>query len=286
MYAEPPYVRHDVHMQSVDLLPAHLIPPFDHTWALVRQGQVVAQAGNVNHVYPLASVTKLIATWACLIAVDRGMCHLDDEVGPQGATMRHLLSHASGLPFDSTTAQLEPLKRRIYSNAGIEKACEHVEACAGVDTSRWIDLNIFDPLGMSQSRVDGSPAHSGMSNITDLTLFACELGDSQLLSTDLFREATSIQFPELAGIVPGYGRHTPCPWGLGVEIRGQKTPHWMPLNASENSYGHFGVSGSFMWIDPDHQVAAVFLGAEPFGAWHKEHWSQMNTVLLSYASAL
>ena len=35
-----------------------------------------------------------------------------------------------------------------------------------------------------------------------------------------------VAFPELAGVLPGFGYHNPNDWGLGPEIRGTKAPHW------------------------------------------------------------
>ncbi|WP_240470952.1 serine hydrolase domain-containing protein [Schaalia suimastitidis] len=253
--------------------------PFDHAWALLRDQTVIASSGNTRVMYPLASVTKLLATWASLIAVSRGFASLEDQAGPTGATLRHLLSHASGLPLDSSVPQLPPEQRRIYSNAGIEVACAHIEACTRVDTSSWIDQTVLTPLGMSTSSVDASPAHSGRSSVDDLVRFVQELLSPRLVSPDVSDEAFRPQYPHLAGVVPGYGRHNPCPWGLGVEIRGTKAPHWTAPSASASTFGHFGVSGSFLWVDPEAHLAAVFLGSEPFGPWHKEHWSQFNEAL-------
>ena len=91
------------------------------------------------------------------------------------------------------------------------------------------------------------------------------------------------QFPALAGVVPGYGRFTPCPWGLGLEIRGEKAPHWTAPDASARTIGHFGQSGSFVWADRDLGASAAFVGAEPFGQWHHDNWSALNASLLSLA---
>lgn len=45
-----------------------------------------------------------------------------------------------------------------------------------------------------------------------------------------------------------------CPWGLGVELRGEKAPHWSPKEASAVSFGHVGISGTLAWHDPIHGV--------------------------------
>ena len=44
-----------------------------------------------------ASVTKPATALAVLIAVEEGTLSLDEPAGPPGATVRHLLAHASGL---------------------------------------------------------------------------------------------------------------------------------------------------------------------------------------------
>ena len=49
---------------------------------------------------PWASVTKLLTGLAALVAVEEGIVDLDEPAGPPGSTLRHLLSHASGLPLN------------------------------------------------------------------------------------------------------------------------------------------------------------------------------------------
>jgi beta-lactamase class C len=51
-----------------------------------------------------------------------------------------------------------------------------------------------------------------------------------------------------------------CPWGLGPELRGAKTPHWSPVNASPASFGHAGASGCVVWYDPPTDTAFAILG--------------------------
>ena len=50
--------------------------------------------------FPWASVTKLATAVAMLVAAEEGIVDLDEPAGPPGSTFRHLLAHASGLPFD------------------------------------------------------------------------------------------------------------------------------------------------------------------------------------------
>ena len=67
-----------------------------------------------------ASVTKLVTALAVLLAVDDGLIDLDEPAGPPGSTVRHLLAHASGLPFEGETVLAQPGTRRIYSNPGFD----------------------------------------------------------------------------------------------------------------------------------------------------------------------
>ncbi len=54
---------------------------------------------------------------------------------------------------------------------------------------------------------------------------------------------------------------SPCPWGLGLDIRGEKDPHWAPAEAGTDSCGHSGASGALAWAAPGADVAWVILGA-------------------------
>ena len=55
------------------------------------------KAGPADQPFRWASVTKLLVALAALDAVQRGLLSLDEPAGPPGSTIRHLLSHASGL---------------------------------------------------------------------------------------------------------------------------------------------------------------------------------------------
>jgi CubicO group peptidase (beta-lactamase class C family) len=74
-------------------------------------------------------------------------------------------------------------------------------------------------------------------------------------------EATRNQTGDLAGgfVKPLYW--SPCPWGLGPDLRGAKMPHWAPLEAGAESFGHSGASGCVAWAAPSAGVAWAILGA-------------------------
>ena len=49
------------------------------------------------------------------------------------------------------------------------------------------------------------------------------------------------------------------PMGLGIEIRGEKSPHLDRRANSPATFGHFGAAGSMMWVDPVAECALVAL---------------------------
>src|SRR6478609_10971587 len=68
--------------------------------AVLRGGEEVATRGPREQVFRWASVTKPVTALATLVAAEEGVLDLDEAAGPPGATVRHLLAHASGLPYD------------------------------------------------------------------------------------------------------------------------------------------------------------------------------------------
>ena len=93
--------------------------------------------------------------------------------------------------------------------------------------------------------------------------------------------ATSPQFGDLAGLLPGFGRQTPNPWGLGFELRDHKSPHWTGAANSPATFGHFGQAGTMLWVDPAASLGVVALTDRPFGAWAAEAWPAFSDAVLS-----
>lgn len=262
-----------------DFLPEAITPPFQFSFAVIEPGRTL-EFGDSAVVYPYKSVTKMFSAWAMLIAVDRAMIDLDDEVqiaeGQRTVTLRHLLAHVSGLGFNGPKLEAGIEEKRIYSNRGIEEASWAIEEATGFDFSDWVESTVLEPLGLVETMIDGSPAHAGVGSIRDLVALAKELMDPQLISKDLADEARHVAYPGLKGLTPGYGSYSDNTWGLGFEIKGAKVRTWFPRNASPESFGHFGQSGSFLWIDPENYRAMAFLGDEPFGAWHRKTWQRLG----------
>lgn len=236
--------------------------------------------GPVDAVFPWASVTKLVTSLALWVAVEEGTVSWDDPAGPAGSTIRHLLSHASGLAPDGDEVLAPPGRRRIYSNRGIEVAAGHLAAEAGMEFADYAREAVLDPLGMVSTSLPGSPASGARGPLSDLLRLASELLSPTLVDQATFKLATAVCFPGLAGVLPGFGRQVPNDWGLGVEIRDHKDPHWTGRRNSPSTFGHFGQSGSFLWVDPAAEVAVVSLSERPFGPWATAAWPALSDRIL------
>lgn len=240
-------------------------------------GKQNALVGDADRVFELASVTKLLSAYAVLMAVEEGAFELDDALGPEGSTVRHLLAHASGVGFDSREPQKPVGERRIYSSAGYEWLADHVEETTGIAFADYAREGVFEPLGMNSTEVYGSAGHGGRASLSDLLLFAQELLEPKLLSAETLTEARTNQFGDLRGIVPGYGMQKPCPWGLGFEIKGEKAPHWTGDTMPVDTVGHFGMAGTYLWVADGY--AMVALTDREFGDWAKPLWQETNTAI-------
>jgi CubicO group peptidase (beta-lactamase class C family) len=250
--------------------------------AVVRaDGRIAGSHGPVGHRFALASVTKPLVAYAVLIAVEEGAVELAEPAGPPGSTVRHLLAHASGLAFDAPKAMAPPGDRRLYSNAGFEALAAHVERATGIGFAGYLREAVLEPLGMADTELTGSPAAGAVSTVADLARFAAELLGPRLIAPATHAEATSVAFPGLRGVLPGYGMHKRNDWGLGFEIRDAKTPHWTGASSSPRTFGHFGQSGTFLWVDPDAGAACVCLTDHDFGPWALPRWPALTDAVLA-----
>jgi CubicO group peptidase (beta-lactamase class C family) len=150
-----------------------------------------------DSVFWIASQSKPITAAAFMMLVDEGRVRLDDPVAKyipefndqwlaveqdkehillkkpkHPVTVRHVLSHTSGLPFSSrmerptldhlslrdaiqsyamTPLQSEPGTKFQYSNAGINTAGRIIEVVSGMPYEEFMDKRLFQPLGMKDT---------------------------------------------------------------------------------------------------------------------------------------
>jgi CubicO group peptidase (beta-lactamase class C family) len=271
--------------------------PCEHA-AVGVAGAWEATHGDTSRVYAWASVTKLPSAVAFLVAAEEGIVDLDEPAGPPGSTVRHLLAHASGLPFEAGAPISRPGERRIYSNYGFEVLADLVAERAGMEFADY-----FGSVWPGGPRLDGSAGSGASGDLAALLDVARELLEPRRLSAETLAEATAVQFPGLVGVLPGFGRQEPNDWGLGLELRDAKSPHWTGARNSPRTFGHFGRSGTFLWVDPDAGVGSTeaagsagagFAGAGAgtglalgcltdlaFGDWAAEAWPRLSDGVLS-----
>ncbi len=246
----------------------------------LRDGEVVAAHGPRERVFRWASVTKLVTAVAALVAAEEGVVDLDQPAGPPGSTVRHLLAHASGLPFDSGPPIAKPGQRRIYSNVGFEVLAETIAEAAEMPFTEYVAAAVLEPLEMSAD-LRGSPAAGMHGTIDDVFRLGAELQRPRLVALETLAEATEVQFPGLVGVLPDIGRMDPNDWGLGFELRDAKQPHWTGSRNSPRTFGHFGGSGTFLWVDPEPGVALACLADLDFGPWALEAWPRFSDAVLA-----
>lgn len=154
----------------------------------VGQAQVVPEARpmRLDTVFDLASITKVVAgVTAVLVLLDAGLICLDDPVarfvpafggaGKRAITLRHLLTHTSGLPpwlpcyAAATTAEetfaylcaieleASPGTQVQYSDLGMAMIRAVAGRVAGQDLPALLDRTVFAPLGLHDTGYLPSP---------------------------------------------------------------------------------------------------------------------------------
>jgi CubicO group peptidase (beta-lactamase class C family) len=253
--------------------------------AIVGPDGVIARFGPTDRPFPLASVTKPLAALATLVAIEEGALELSDPVEEEllpGATVEHLLAHASGLAPEGRMRSFPPATRRVYSNTGFDLLGTVVATAVTMPFANYFDDAIVRPLGLKSTTLDGSPARAGRSSVDDLAVVVGELlTPRRLLHPSTISDATQVHFPGLRGVLPGFGGQDPNDWGLGFEVRGHKHPHWTGAANSPATFGHFGQSGTMFWIDPAVSLALIALSDEPFGPWAAAAWPALSDAVLA-----
>jgi CubicO group peptidase (beta-lactamase class C family) len=259
-----------------------------HAWpagvaaaAVIAPDGVVAHAGPADREFRWASVTKLLTAAAVLVAAEEGVLDLEEAAGPPGSTVRHLLAHASGLPFEGEQPIARPGERRIYSNAGFDALGALLGERAEMPFGEYLRAAVLGPLSLANTRLEERPSQGLRGSLADLAVFAGELLAPRLVAAETLAEATSVAFPGLAGVLPGVGRQEPNDWGLGFELKDGKSPHWTGARNSPRTFGHFGGAGTFLWVDPEAAVALACLTDREFGEWALEAWPALADAVLA-----
>ena len=259
-------------------------PAVNVSVAAVSNGDVLATQGDAAREYRFASVTKPVTALAVLVAAEEGTVDLDEPAGPPGSTVRHLLAHASGLPFEGREPIAKPVTRRIYSNSGFDVLAELVESHAEMPFAEYLQQSVLGPLGM-KAELRGSAGSDLFGSLDDLVRLTRECLAPSVVAPETLAEAITVQFPGLSGVLPSMGRFDPNDWGLGFELRDGKPGHWSGTLPSQRTFGHWGGSGTFLWVDPDRALALACLTDLEFGDWALEAWPRLSDAVVEEAAS-
>lgn len=239
----------------------------------------VVELGDPDEVRPWASVSKMAVSLAFGVENDWDLHPFSEAIGPRGATIANLLSHSSGLGAERDDPTVPIGTKRVYSNYGIDYA---VAAIVGENSAEsWLASRILRPFGMTTTRLEGRPAAGLSGSTNDMMRLAVAWLRPDGITRETRDRMTTPFLPDLAGIVPGFGRFTPCPWGLGPEVRGNKQ-HWMG-DWPADSFGHFGQSGALMLLNAREHIGLVATSSEPFGPWAVKLWTAWTSAMRSRA---
>ena len=152
------------------------------------------RAGTRPGAVRLASVSKPVTALAVLVAAEEGVLDLDEAAGPPGATVRHLLAHTSGLPFDGGTPIAPPGRRRIYSNEGFRVLGEHLAGRAEMPFAEYVRAAVVEPLGISLDP-EGHPGAGMHASLDDVLALGRELLAPRLVAAETHAEMVSRPVP-------------------------------------------------------------------------------------------
>jgi CubicO group peptidase (beta-lactamase class C family) len=250
---------------------------------VVRTDGRIETHGDAARPVRLASVSKPIAALATMVAAEEGVLDLDEPAGPPGSTVRHLLAHTSGLAFEGDDPIAPPGRRRVYSNAGFRVLGAQLEARAEMPFADYVRAAVCEPLGLALDP-KGDPGSGMHGSVADVLAVARDLLEPSLIAPETRDEMTEVQFPGLTGVLPDHGRFEPLDWGLGVQLN-TRPPSWMGTRASSRAFGHFGGSGTFVWVDPERRIACSALTDRDFGEWAKAAWPAFADAVLEELEA-
>ncbi len=199
----------------------HLVTswPVEHVAAAIVTPHGVEMIGDTERIYRIASLSKPIVAWAIMVGVEEGVVGLDAPLvhvdAPDGATLRHLLSHAAGYNF-SGAATIAPVgARRIYSNTGIELAAAELAGAAQLRFETYLGEAVFEPLGMSSAELRGSPAQGVHASVNDITAFVSEMRRPTLFGRNDLAPGDRTSVPHAGRYRAGRGPIRSVPLGIG-----------------------------------------------------------------------
>lgn len=306
-----------------------------------RQGAAAnSPAVRPDAIFLIASITKPIVAMGVMLLIERGQLTLNDRVvdffpefGKKGkipTTIRHLLTHTSGLPdmlpdnvelrkqhsprsaFVAGTCEVTPdfpAGRSVqYQSTGIAMLGAIIEKISGLSCGQFLRREFFGPLGMTDTELGapddwfagmhprvnriaelrvsadqadvadwnwnsrywrqlGAPWGGLLTTPWDLGLFAQLMlnggraGDKSLLASATIVEATRNQLAPMKDVPDEERRFRP--WGFGWRLQWANHASTFGDLVSPTAFGHWGATGTMLWIDPASDSFALILTTQP-----------------------
>jgi len=192
---------------------------YDGAILVARDGQVILSQGygfadRIGKIpntpqtkFRIASITKQFTAMAILLLQEQGKLNIDDSICDyitgcqeifEPVTIRHLLSQSAGLPNNTAysvpgdqmvnkfaTLFFPPGEQFKYQDVTYNVAGRIIETVSGQSYASFLQENIFEPLGMSNSGVDNNLIQ------TDLARgYTDAVGDNRLLPMYTFAEGS------------------------------------------------------------------------------------------------
>lgn len=253
--------------------------------------------GDADKVYELASLTKILTAITTCDLVASGFLDLDENIEDINFTkgkvvLKDLLSHVSGISFNGDVEQIEPQSKRLYSNLGYEIIDNFISKKLENDFGKINIAELFNQgfkhiiAEQSDAHIDfyGSPAYGAKANLSAIYALLRQMRNPTFIDPEMHKLMTTTYLENLRGIIPGWGNYVHCAFGLGYEIKSDKSPHWMGSISSSRTFGHFGQSGVFVMHDPESNVSIAALSENKFGQWAKDLWpGYVDEIIESYS---
>jgi CubicO group peptidase (beta-lactamase class C family) len=212
-------------------------------------------AGLADDVSGEAAPYALGLDWPALARA----CLAAPPVGPPGERVRYsnigpgllaiIVERLTSKTFSAALDELVFYPLGLEAYLGVDPP--RPPACIGGDLGQHTGTDL-EPFNSSFWRSLALPWGGLITSMADALALARAFAGvpAGFLPAELLAEARRDQTGGLGGGMGVFGEWPHCPWGLGVELRDAKMPHWTPASASAASFGHAGASGCVVWVDP------------------------------------
>ena len=209
---------------------------------------------------------------------EEGALDLDEpQARPAQASATCLPTHPIAVRGRAPIAP--PGRRRIYSNRGFQVLGEHLAARAEMAFADYVRAAVCEPLELSldPSGHPGAGMRASLDDVLALGASSLHRRSSRPRLTPRWSASSSrgstACFPTSAASPRSTG-------GSASSSRARRTPRWSGTLTSPQTFGHFGGSGTFLWVDPVAGVACAALATREFGEWAKVAWPALSDAVL------